>query len=282
MVDGDWLIDERGSVFQSRSHAFYRSLNISGYDGNIENDVIRNLGFVRIRKRGDRSILSLRLRAVSDVALASAFYFLLDYAKGLVVLDSLGKDQPTEILQSTRAAIDRINFLRRNLRHASNKFQETILPLSAFNVNDPLHELLLIWRAGCHSDIDSLIQFSASRLANRYLVTEADGGVDLRFVKLGKGLKVPDPTWRFRALGALVETQPDAEFWNWAALKQRAALKSREAMLADISTDIYWPGSGWVHRAYRRILLPCTTEQGRYLFSANDDTTVGQRDLKAA
>jgi hypothetical protein len=267
----EWFVfDDRGNIWSAYSPELRRQLYCFSQNNDLALGLARNLGFVAGSHSGSNAALRLQLDLVSDIALAAAFYWLSDCEPRRVLIDYLGPSRPAEVFGSAEAAIARLVRLTRD-REASRNVAERPCSLEQLATGSPLRGLVELWaQNGGRYDPAAFSEYAARRLLKRYLIVRHDDANGLVFDTIGEGLHVPERDWFRSAIGRPIEHQPDAPYWRWVAQVQRAALQADRPVLSDIDASIFWPSLGRVRRRYRRLLLPCTAQDGtRLLFSAN-------------
>lgn len=267
----DWLLfDDGGECWPAGSLELRRNLMCLHYEGDLATDLVRNLGFVAVRTAGAHATVRLHAPVVSDVALASCFYWLADQRPDRVLIDFVGEERPAQVCSSPEAAIAQLIEITQK-HHLRRKIAERPCSLDDLPRQSPLGGLLELWyRNEGRFDEGAFVDYASHRLQRRYLIIRRSGGDHLLFYTLGDGLHVPDKNWFKTAIGRRLEEQPDPEYWRWVARIYRSTLLSNVPVLSDIDADIFWPSQGWVRRRYRRLLLPCTASDGTmFLFSAN-------------
>ena len=263
------LFDDVGATWDVQSFDLRERFHAANYCGDLPTDLIRSMGFVGVQDGTKFVRVRVRLQVVSQVALASVLYWLADNRPKSVVLEFVGEPEDVELLTSPEAAMARLgaetSFERFLPRFASQPVDPSQLPPSS-----PLAELVRVWHGGGRTDHEELVRVATHRLKQRFMIIKALDQGPLVFEALGRGLHIPDPRWLDQAVGRTFEDQPDRSYWAWAEKCHRKALASPRPTVNDIDAEIYWPGTGWVRRIYRRMLLPCVTRGGdRLMFCAN-------------
>lgn len=263
------LFDDEGAAWNAQSFDLRTRFHAASYCGDLPTDLIRSMGFVGVQECAAFVRIRVRLQVVSQVALASVLYWLADNRPKSVVLEFVGEPEPVELFASADAAMARLgtvtSFERFLPRFASELVDPDRLPPSS-----PLAELVGAWHGGGRLDPEMLARVATRRLNQRFMVIRAVDHGPLVFEALGRGLQVPDRRWLQHAVGGRLRDQPDRSYWAWAEKCHRTALVSPRPTVNDIDAEIYWPGTGWVRRTYRRMLLPCVTRGGdRLMFCAN-------------
>lgn len=263
------LFDDVGATWDVQSFHLRERFHAANYCGDLPTDLIRSMGFVGVQDGTKFVRVRIRLQVVSQVALASVLYWLADNRPKSVVLEFVGEPEPVELFTSPEAAMARLgavtSFERFLPRFDSQPVDPGQLPPSS-----PLAELVRVWRGGGRTDPEVLVRVATHRLKQRFMIIKALDQGPLVFEALGRGLHIPDPRWLDQAVGRTFEDQPDRSYWAWAEKCHRKALASPRPTVNDIDAEIYWPGTGWVRRIYRRMLLPCVTRGGdRLMFCAN-------------
>ena len=267
----EWLLfDDRGHTWAAQSPELRRQLHCHCYDPDLATGLVRNLGFVAGRTSGTNAAVRLHLDVVSDIALAAAFYWLSDCNPGRVLIDFVSAPRPAEVFPSAGAAIARLVDLTQG-RDFGRHVAEKACTVDQLPAKSPLRGLVDLWAStGGRFDQQAFFDYAARRLLKRFLVVRESASKGLVIDTVGGGLHVPDRAWFTSAIGRPIEEQPDTSYWRWVARIQRAALHSNRPVVSDIDASIYWPSLGRVRRRYRRLLLPCTADDGtRLLFSAN-------------
>lgn len=119
----EWLLfDDRGAAWAAPSIDVWRKPSCPGRCGDPVADPIRDLGFVGGRRLGDSAALRLHRRAVSEIALVAAFYWLADRDPQRVLIDFVGESRPAEVCTSAAAAIGRL--IRLTQQHGPSRSTE--------------------------------------------------------------------------------------------------------------------------------------------------------------
>jgi hypothetical protein len=272
------LFDDEGATWDAQSFELRKRFHAANYCGDLPTDLIRSMGFIEVRDGPTFIRVRVRLQVVSQVALASALYWLGDIRPKTVVLEFVGEPEPVELFTTPAAAMARLGAVTSLERFLPRFASETVDP-NRLAPSSPLGELMCAWHHGGRTDPEALVRVATRRLNQRFMLIKAHQEGPLVFEALGRGLHIPDPRWLEQAIGRRFEDQPDRSYWAWAEKCHRTALASPGPTVNDIDAEIYWPGNGWVRRIYRRMLLPCVTQGGdRLMFCANStDSNIRSR-----
>ena len=264
----DLIFTDDGSCLKSNSFELLKMLSVRRYDGDLAADLVRNLGFISLRRQNNYFEITLRSQIVSQVALIAAVYWLADNPGTRIALRDLSNSSSIKMLPQSKQAIFTLLELvsQQALPHRCKEVVRNISDLAGQN---QLLNLIELWRNGANEDILALEAYANQHLAGRFFVV-SHGDVGLVFHNIGEGVAVPEKNWRAEALNTVVTNQPDQEYWHWAVRGQVKVLDSGAPFISDVESKIHWPESGWVYRKYRRILLPCIGANNiPALFSAN-------------
>lgn len=263
------LFDDEGATWDAQSFDLRERFHSANYCGDLPSDLIRSMGFVGVQDGTNFVRVRVRLQVVSQIALASVLYWLADNRPKSVVLEFVGEPEPVELFTSPEAAMARLGAVT-SLERFLPRFASQAVDPNQLAPSSPLAELMRAWQDSGRTDPQVLVRVATRRLNKRFMIIKALDQGPLVFEALGRGLHIPDPRWLDQAVGRRFEDQPDRSYWAWAEKCHRTALDSPRPTVNDIDAEIYWPGSGWVRRIYRRMLLPCVTRGGdRLMFCAN-------------
>ena len=263
------LIDDAGKFWKQSSTALREQLHCLSYPGDLENDVIRNLGFVGLKTLSRSAFVKFNPRNVSQVALATVMYWLEDHQPANVCLQFSGDARPDEISGSVGSTIDRIAGLLLEIE------QQRRVAVTHRNIKDisdksPLRPVVDCWIASAgRCPVEQLKQIASAHTEGRYAVINKDEAHGFVFAELGSGLTFLSANARRSTSSTPLAQQADSVYFSWVQMNYAHTLQSFRPDLADVDACVAWPKHEPERIQYRRLLLPCLRGDTPFLFSAN-------------
>lgn len=282
------LIDDRGTVWNSRSAELRSELQCIGAGFDFIDYAIKNLGFVGVSRRGSSAAtIRLRPQTVAPMAFARLIHWLSEerFARMLVSTYTLGGWQHS-LHGSTLAAYRAITAAMRGADRDGN-FDSDVLSrptdISLLPEGNPLREAFELWRSvsGEWQGEARLAQLGKI-LSNRYVLFELRVGGEFVVREFGGGLPDCAVAWLRWAIGQRVQDQPDKQYGWSCALAYEASVQRGEPALQDVDAYVQWWQRERERRRYKRLLLPFSAGSSppAYLLSASvEDTSI---DLRSA
>ena len=276
------LVDDSGKTWHQNSLSLRTQLHCPNYPGDLENDVIRNLGYVGIRKTRRCVFVKYRPNAVSEVALTATMFWLNDNRPSSVCFRFVEFSCPDEIGGSYANSIDRISAL-----HVELELQKRVLAthrdINDIKPNSPLYPLLQYWKSvGGKCPLEEMRHLAHTYAHSRYAFIRRDANVGFVFTELGDGLEMPDANAIRATLARPVSQQIDTMYYTWVERNYSNGLESFRPDVADVDARVSWPHHRPVRHRYRRLLLPCLGDSGPFLFSVSSAEFTASTDLLEA
>jgi hypothetical protein len=276
-----WVIDDDGEILHFFSPRLRTKLHIRVLQAEDRQPLLRNLGFIGVRKTPQGVSISFRPSTVAPVAVASLSYWLNDTVPSRFLLTVLEQGHCIELHSSLAECLERISQLvdqfRRNGFFGQRRVAPDIIPTS-------LAQVFSAWKVlGDASDFASLRSLLEREPAGRYLLVRPDqeGG---RFIiqQTGSGLRIPDPAWAKAQIGRSIADVPDKAYGQWVTHAYKSVFVQGRPQLDHIDAKIYWPRLGRLHHRYDRLLLPVRDRGQPVLLSINNSSGGVRGDVEAA
>ena len=261
------VFDDQGEVWDARSsHQLARDLHASIGGEELVDYVIRNLGFIAAKENSGSVRISLRPAVVSPIAFSALMYWLYDRKADRVLISFCDGEWSHEMTSSRDEAVRRL-MARVDFGQGARDgdFLQENLPLESLPASSPLREVLHMWRAADGKfDRDQLAPLLERALEGRFVLAEAAPNASSLLIKdIGSGLRRPAHHWLSRSIGHRVEDQPDYAYGKWVAGTYRDVLTKGQPDLGDVDAVIRFPHEACLRFRYRRLLLPCTVDDGK-------------------
>jgi hypothetical protein len=260
------VIDPEGTIIDA--DWFTRRLRCLPNSVSVLNYVVGTIGFVWFETTQKGCRIYLCPPKIQPAMEAALYRTLLEQQPSRVLVwFGTGAGQ-CRIYASASKAIAGIAIVIWGLRRErSNRFVSRPVNFATLKEFPSLQHLLDVYRASERS-IDLLQQreFLGNLLHSRYLIAEGFGGDDiLRIRSVGSGYRAFDTSWSTKSAGTRLDEQPDVDYGMWLAISYRRALAEMQAQLEEVEAIIYRPRHGRRRFAYRRLMLPFATADGREL-----------------
>lgn len=282
------LIDDDGSVSDSRSLHLRTRLNAIQVGDGFSEYAVRNLGFVALQPSNRAVHVRLRPTHVSPVAFAGLMYWLADQRPERVMLATLDGDvwqhqmmgnaemAAARIAQIVRRAQDMVEDLFLAKRRSLDELPEDHPMRQLYEARAELQEAVL------RHDIAGAAKLMATHVGGRHSISHATP--DLRRIVLaavGDGFDAEPRYWLQRVVGCRLDDLPDARYGAWAAMSYAEAIREGGTQLHDVDIMIEWPGEGRRRYRSKRLLMPMKDADGRHvvLSSTLTDASI---DLRSA
>lgn len=271
------LIDDRGTVWDSRSAELRSELQCIGAGFDFVDYAIKNLGFVGVTRRGSSAAtIRLRPQTVAPMAFARLIHWLSEerFARMLVSTYRLGGWQHA-LHGSTLAAYRAITAAMRTADRDGNFDQDVLsrpASISSLQGDNPLRAALEYWRSvgGDWGNGERLAELGKI-LSDRYVLFELRAGGEFVVREFGDGLPDCAVAWLRWAVGQRVQDQPDKQYGWSCALAYEASVQRGEPALQDVDAYVQWWKRERERRRYKRLLLPFAAGNSlpTYLLSAS-------------
>lgn len=282
------LIDDRGTVWDSRSAQLRSELQCIGAGFDFVDYAIKNLGFVGVGKRGSSAAaIKLRPQTVAPMAFARLIHWLSEerLARMLVSTYALGGWQHA-LHGNTLAAYRAITAAMRAADRDGNFDHDVLSRPAAISLlpdDNPLREAFEYWQSvGGEWGRDGRLSQLGRILSNRYVLFELRAGGEFVVREFGDGLPDCAVAWLRWAIGQRVQDQPDKQYGWSCALAYEASVQRGEPALQDVDAYVQWWRRERQRRRYKRLLLPFAAGSSppTYLLSASvEDPSI---DLRSA
>jgi len=286
MTGASFLIDDSGRLWSVDSHRLRAELYGFAAGDDFSAYVVKNLGFVRIGKRGASANVWLRPATVAPAAIAQTIYWLVDERIERVLVNTYinGTWQHTVVGDVER------NFpmLATCLSAASSLEQrnESVIArpvrIAELAAQSPLARAIQLW-ADAEGDWCRLAPQNeiASAVGHRYSLFERSGVRNFVLREFGDGMPDCAQVWLEKAIGEPLHGHPD-QHYGWSCVESYGrTLDSGQPKIELVDAYVTWPGATRQRRRYARLLLPLTYRSGwKYLLSATAED--GGIDLRAA
>ena len=263
------LVDDSGEVWPAKSSQLRQKLFCLNYPGDLESDLIRNLGFVGLRSTAKVLTVTFCPVSVAEPALARALYWIADQDPDRVCLKFVNGTRVDEIVGGARQAINRICQVRNDIEQGQRivAIGRNLSDLDSASTLKPLWDH---WRSvDGRCDVDDLKTLAARHNASRYAIIDRQNEADFVFREVGTGLPWLGAMPKTEVCGRPVASQVDPIYYRWVRANYNSTLASYRPTLTDVYAVVSPRPRGQLELSYRRLLLPCFTEHSVYLFSAN-------------
>ncbi|MCL4767328.1 MAG: hypothetical protein KJZ80_13940 [Hyphomicrobiaceae bacterium] len=288
MAGQSLLVDDSGRFWDSDSSVLRSQLQAFGADTDFVDYLIRNLGFVGIRRRSDAAAaIRFRPQTIAPMAFARLIHWMSEERLSRMLISTyVNGDWQHTLHGRTLAAYHAIAASLRSADRDGN-FGHDILSrpteVSVLPLDSPLRVAVEHWRSigGEWSRLGGLSELGRI-FSDRYVLFELRAGGDFVVRDFGEGLPDCATDWLRLAIGQRVQDQPDRQY-GWAcALAYEASAMHRRPVLQDVDAYVYWRRARQ-HRRYKRLLLPFAIDDSSpptYLLSATaEDTSIDLRSV---
>ena len=253
------LVDDQGEVWDGQSRKLRHAFDSPYSGGEFSEYAVANLGFVALNTYGTSCQVRLRPATVSDRTFRSVCNWLHTSRSERVVLTWLDDDWTNELLRAGETITNRLEELIAGAKRAKpSDFLSRLLSIDEMAANSPMRELAGNWgNLSLPAGQRALFELLEKTLGNRYVVVKQDSsGGRIVFHELGEGLFSNYETWRYCAIGAPMEEQPDRQYGRWVASAYREAAERNQPMIAEVDAIVRWPHAGRVRMRYHRLIVP--------------------------
>ena len=268
----DLIVDDQGRTLHVGTAEVNRILSLPEVDGNLENFLVRNLGFIRVRSSGSNLIVMLRPLTVNRKTFEAASWIIVRDDPRRVALHTLGPADGYELMFDAEEAVLRLQDLCFGTETATAG-AHVAESLSLARLSEPR-------LAPFRKMVDAWFASRGQLPANSNGVEDqiAPGGRFL-LVRMGPGDPVIQtihgydrlygPTWAERMPGRYVEDQPDSDYGRFVveAFRQTEIEAKPRLQLVDATVR----ESGLISRRFRyeRLLLPWRSANASFVTSSS-------------
>ena len=267
-----WLIDEAGRAWGAADPALRRSLQTDVSTDQLRDFTLGKMGFVEIRRRGPRIVVTLDPKRVSSSAVVGLLYWLHDaHWVGRLALQVFGSDHDAELVPNIAAFGARLEVLSQCGRdNERTRFQ--CVPVSTDEVTDDcrIGTLFELWRSSAIRSRSEIAAFCARHFDGRYTLVRPLSNGEFVVDEMGRGYVCYDRSYVAKAAGTLLIDEPDYAYGMWVSEAYRSVALSRAPDFSDVAANIRSPHAADVSVQYRRLVIPFTDpEFGDYIVSAS-------------
>lgn len=265
------IFDDKGESWPAVTRELARALNSDLSPSDLNDFVIRNLGFVLVAHVRGGVRISLRPDILSPVAYASLMQWLFDNPQRRTILTTYGDAGRDELKGSPEGLRQALaSCLRRSSWRAGKQFHRARLSPTLLAPDSPLHTFRGLWEQGLSPEPAPLISLCNRLFKGRFALSEVTEANELIIREHGRGYATYSDAYFARCIGQRIEDDPDMEYGRWTAEAHRQALTQREPLLEDVDVAICGAGQPGRHVRYQRIIAPLLGANGRkYLLSAS-------------
>lgn len=265
------ILDDRGNVWPAATRDLARSLNCDLAPTDLNDFVIRNLGFVQVTLFRGGVRIRLRPDILSPAAYVSLRHWLADHPHHRAILTTFGDGWQDELAGTTEKLHQALAiFFRQSSWRAGKQFHRARLNPATLAPDSPLRTFRGLWEHGLGAELKSLISLCDRHFKGRFTLSEVTTADEFVIREHGRGYAVYPDDYFTRCIGQRIEDDPDMEYGRWIAEAHRQALTEREPLLEDVDVAICGAGQPGQHVRYQRIIAPlCGAKGQRYLLSAS-------------
>lgn len=285
MTNPSFLVDDDGKLWAADSGQLRYDLDGFGVR-NFPDYVVKNLGFIRIDRRGQSATIWLRPETVATSALVQVVDWLSgqriervlvnSYADGtwhpqiMGAAPSNSYAQLAAMLASSQAPGPR-----------GDRVLARLVPLSALSENSPLWRATKLWRdTGGNWRKLAVVSGLGAAVQHRYTLFEVHGNRNFVLQGYGSGLPKCAQSWMEGAVGSPIHDHPDQTYIGDCVSSYTRVLESGQPELQEVDAFVSWPDTEPQRRRYKRLVLPLSDDNRLvYLLSVTaEDTSI---DLRA-
>ncbi|MBX6366785.1 MAG: hypothetical protein IRZ04_02320 [Rhodospirillales bacterium] len=259
------LISPEGDSFPATPAALQRRLGLDAGSGVISR-AVRDLGFIELRYRDNRLLITGRPRVISPLAVAGLGQKVARWRVGRVGLSVLDDGWSTSVHASVAGAIARLRRLCRELSidPGWSLFDATPLRLDELDGEGyaQMHLLSAEWQTlGGEMDCDMRRRLLSRAGAVNIFVARPSSDSESVVIEYSRVLERPwTSSWMHRA-GIDLRNQPDRRYIAWVTRAYRDALATGRPRLERIRAELHCPERGTRLFDYDRLILPWRTPQ---------------------
>ena len=271
MITGlDLIIDDSGRVWRTGSRALLDSLHVSGFEFDLTQYLIRNLGFARIRMARSGVRITLRPRFLTKAALEALVFQMVTLEHERFIIEIADTPNRVEIIPGLEDAAARLADLASVAGNITREdFHREEMSLHRLRGNprlSPLAGLLQRWRRGKGNlRTDLATEFGDPALLGRAIVMHMTGDRGGFIEYVGDGFTWADASWRHAMVGHDANGQPDPQYGQnfWAGYLETQ--RTQAPRLEFIEAVIRVPGYPARRSRYERLLLPWCRDGNQFV-----------------
>jgi hypothetical protein len=235
----------------------------------LDDFMVRNMGYVRLSVANSRVEVRLRPRLVSDTTLAALLYWLADNPTSRCIAMLHNDDASIPTITILPVGNNRLMVLGQLI--AASKAPETTVSRRQEIREDQLKECSSLMRSieywkisrGLYSDTD-LEQILSETLRSRFiLLRQNDTEGALIVYRVGSGLPTFAHNTLIHVVGQNIEHQPDQAYGKACSEAYVEAICRWQPLLEIVDARAFWPGHGRLRRSYVRLILPLRNKKNR-------------------
>lgn len=233
----------------------------------FEEFCVRNMGFVCLTETWTGLRLHWRPTVVTHHTQSAMLRWLATAAPNRVLVTTEGSHPSVNLCSDGIAAAKLVMDILKQVEIDSPDMRRKRIPLVDLDDRHAFGALVERWRnAGGVYRPDEFKDLLNTTFGRRFVTLEpAEGTSDLFVREVGDGFSILDKSWFRQASGRRFSDQPDVRYGYWATQAYRDALSSAEPVLENVDIILKQPRQNRVRATYDRIILPCTTPDGRRL-----------------
>jgi hypothetical protein len=267
-----WMIDESGRVWGGTDPALWRSLQTDIRVDQLRDFTLGKMGFIEIRRRRQRIVVTLNPQKVSPLAVVGLLYWLHD-AKwvGRLALQVFGSEHAAELVPNIAAFGARLEALGQPSRADDvTRFRCTAVPNSELVADATIKAMFELWRASPVRPRAEIAAYCSRHFEGRYTLVRQQSNGEFLVDRMGAGYRCYDRSYVAKAAGTLLIDEPDYVYGMWVSEAYRSVALNRAPDCSDIVASIRPPLTEEVNVRYRRLVVPFTDPlSGEYLVSAS-------------
>ena len=267
-----WLIDETGRTWGASDPALRRSLQTDISAEQLRDFALGKMGFVEVRRRASRIVVTLEPRKASSSAMIGLLYWLHD-AKwvGRLGLQVFGSDHDAELVPNIATLGARLEILCQPgwmLERA--RFQSVAVPMEEIAADDSIRALFELWRGSAVRSQADVAAYCDRHFHGRYTLVRPLNNGEFIVDGMGRGYYCYDRSYVTSSAGTLLIDEPDHAYGMWVSEAYRSVALNHAPDCSDIAANIRPPRAAEMNLRYRRLVIPFNDPlSGQYLVSAS-------------
>jgi hypothetical protein len=262
------LVDDEGESWPAGSPEFLKKLGDDNPNFDAVDFAVRNLGYIALRRHADSVRIICRPDHVSPVSLVGLLYVLVDLRPRRVALTLFSDTWHDEIVASVDEAIARIEAAALTSRTGLSKES---LDFSMIDRSRRMRfdALLGAWKQ-CGGSIASLptALFEQADVTDRSLTVKLIPDGRMSIVESGPGFSLYGSSWHEKAVGRMLDDQPDQRYAAWIQDDYLRAIASFAPQFDYIDATVAIAPNRRRRLVYERLVLPWRGEGGERLASS--------------
>jgi hypothetical protein len=284
MTNPSILVDDDGNPWSSDSSQL--RFEIDGFGvRNFPDYVVKNMGFVRIDRRGQSATVWLRPETVAPSALTKAVDWLSSERIERVLVNSYANGTWHPQIMGAAASHSYASLVAILASSPSpglreNRVLARFIPLSRLPKNSPLWRATKLWQdSGGDWRKLAVVSGLGAAVAHRYTLFEVHGKRNFVLQGYGSGLPKCAQSWMVKAMGSPIHDHPDQSYIGDCVSSYTKVVESGQPALQDVDAYVSWPDTEPQRRRYKRLVLPLSDDNRLvYLLSVTaEDTSINLR-----